>query len=152
MQQQDFDIKNFKLFQEISAGGVVVVKKDGKLHVVVIKRKKMNDHCLPKGHQDEEESLQKTAEREVEEETGFKAKILSYLGNSTYSVKSDEKKKITMRTVHWFLMEVIGGKLREPNKEVHEVKMIPIDGDFSFLTYDNDRMFIERAKEKLEKL
>ncbi len=41
------------LYQEISAGGVAVKRRDGKYCVIVVEREKMNDHCLPKGHQDE---------------------------------------------------------------------------------------------------
>lgn len=149
---QDIDAKNYDLYQEISAGGVAVKKKDDKYHLVVIEREKMNDYCLPKGHQDEGESLQETVKRELEEETGFKTKPLVYLGVFTYSVKNDEKKRIIMRTVHWFLMEIVGGEAIKPNEEVRAVKVLPIDSDFSFLTYDNDRMFIKRAREALEKL
>lgn len=145
------DVQNYELYREVSAGGVAVKKKDRKYSVVVIEREKMNDHCLPKGHQNEGESLQETAKRELKEETGFDTRPLAYLGDFTYRIKNDEKKKIVMRTVHWFLMEISSGEAREPNEEVREVKILPIDSDFSFLTYDNDRMFIERAKETLEK-
>jgi len=150
------DYKNvdpsYQLYQEVSAGGVAVRKSNDGYEVVVIEREKMNDHCLPKGHQDEGESLQETAQRELKEETGFDTKPLAYLGDFTYSVKNDEKKKIVMRTVHWFLMEVVGGEARKPNEEVREVKIMDVNSDFSFLTYDNDRVFIERSKEALENL
>src|SRR3989304_74405 len=97
---EEVDVKNYRLYQEVSAGGVAIEQKDGVYHVVVIEREKMNDHCLPKGHQDEGESFQETAIRELKEETGFDTKPLAYLGDFTYSVKNDEKKRIVMRTVH----------------------------------------------------
>jgi len=150
--QQNFNVQNYQLFQEISAGGVVILEKNGEQFIITIERKKMKDQCLPKGHQDPNESLQKTAIREVKEETGCEAQILTYLGPFTYSVKSDSNKTITIITVHWFLMKVIGGAEREANAEVKKINLTPIDGDFSFLTYDNDRMFIEKAKKVLKKL
>lgn len=148
----NLDIKNYKLIQEVSAGGVVLLKDSNETMVVTIEREKMRDFCLPKGHQDISESLQETAIREVREETGYDAEPTSYLGQFTYNVKSDTNKTITMRTVHWFLMEVIGGVERDSNDEVKRVILTPMDGDFSYLTYDNDRMFIDKAKEALKKM
>jgi len=150
--QQNFDVQNYQLLQEISAGGVVILEKNGKQFIITIERKRMKDKCLPKGHQDLNESLQKTAIREVKEETGYTTKILSYLGPFTYSVKSDNKKTIIIITTHWFLMKVIGGSKRKANAEVKKINLNPIDEDFSFLTYGNDRMFIEKAKKVLKKL
>lgn len=149
---QDLDIENYKLLQEISAGGVVVLEKDKETMVVTIEREKMKDHCLPKGHQEPGESLQETAIREVKEETGYEAKAIAYLGPFTYNVKSDTNKTIIMRTVHWFLMRVVGGSKKSANEEVKKVTLTPIDGDFSYLTHNNDRIFIEKAKEVLNKL
>lgn len=149
---QDFDVQNYKLMQEMSAGGVAIMEKDGKTMVLTIDREKMNDHCLPKGHQEQGESLQETAIREIREETGYETTPLAYLGVFTYNVKSDTNKTIAMRTVHWFLMKVVGGSEREANEEVKKVRLTPIDGNFSYLTYDNDRMFIEKAREALKNL
>lgn len=150
--QQNFNVQNYQLFQEISAGGVVILEKNGKQLIITIEREKMKDHCLPKGHQDPNESLQKTAIREVREETGYETQILTYLGPFTYSIKSDSNKTITIITVHWFLMKVIGGLERKANDEIKRIHLTHIDEDFSFLTYDNDRMFIEKAKKVLKKL
>lgn len=147
-----YDVKNYKMFQKISAGGVVLVKEDGKWMVVTIEREKMNDKCLPKGHQDEGESLQDTARREIFEETGYKAEPVTYLDQFTYSVKSDTNKTITLRTVHWFLMEANENEKKEADEEIRNVKLYPLDGDFSFLTYDNDRMFITKAQKAMKDL
>lgn len=147
--EQNFDVRNYKLFQEISAGAVCVIEKDGKINVLTIEREKMNDRCLPKGHQEPGESLQETVIREILEETGYKVSPSFYLGTFSYSVKSEEKKTITIRTVHWFLATIFETHKKEPDEEIKKVNLTPIDGDFSFLTYDNDRMFIEKAKKFL---
>lgn len=149
MDLRKLDIANYKLYQETSAGGVVLYKKGGKKYIVVIEREKVRDISLPKGHQRIGESLQKTAIREVLEETGFKAEPRTYLGSFTYVVKTS-KCTSAMRTVHWFLMEVIGGKLHKGNKEVKRVKLIPLESTFGELSYDNDRDFVKIAKEDIE--
>lgn len=147
----NLDIKTYKLYQEISAGGVAILSRAGKEHVLIIERERMNDCCLPKGHQKEGESLQETAEREVEEETGYKAEPAAYLGACTYQVKSEAPKQIVLKTVHWFLMKVQGGKGRESNEEIRKVRRVPLEDDFSFLTYENERLLIKRAKRVLSK-
>lgn len=149
MDLRELDVVTYKLYQEVSAGGVVLYREDGKDYIVAVERENVKDISLPKGHQDTGESLQETAKREVLEETGFEAKPLTYLGNFTYVVKAGEEAS-AMRMVHWFLMEVTGGKPREANDEVKKVKLIPLDSDFSELSYDNERDFIKIAKEDIE--
>lgn len=150
--EQNFDIKNYELFQEVSAGAVCVIEKDGIVNVLTIEREKMKDFCLPKGHQEPGESLQETTIREILEETGYKAEPSIYLGEFSYSVKSEEKKVITIRTVHWFLANISEGEKKEADEEVKKVSLAPIDSDLSFLTYENDRMFIDKAREVLKNI
>jgi len=57
------DILKFKIFHEISAGGVVIKQVKGTFKVLMIHRNQMNDWTLPKGHQRKNESLQETAKR-----------------------------------------------------------------------------------------
>lgn len=134
------------LFHEVSAGGVVLLQRRGKPHVLVIERARINDCCLPKGHQENSESLQQTAVREVKEETGFLAKPTSYLGNYTYSVRSGIDNRTILRTVHWFLMNTSGGQKRKPNNEIKRVRIESLDGDFSFLSYKNENKLIAKVK------
>ena len=141
---------SYKLYQEISAGGVVIVQRDGHCFVVTIERGNVKDFSLPKGHQNPGESLQDTAIREVYEETGYKAQPITYLDSFTYFVQSDKQKTITIRTVHWFFMKATNKSDRKADCEVKRVCLTPVENNFSFLTYDNDRMFIEKVKELLK--
>ena len=140
---------SYKLYQEVSAGGVVVVQRGEHCFVVTIERENIKDHSLPKGHQVLGESLQDTAIREVYEETGYRAQPIAYLDSFTYFVRSDKQKTITIRTVHWFFMKATNESNREADSEVKKVNLTSIENNFSFLTYDNDRMFIAKAKELL---
>ncbi|MFA6390973.1 MAG: NUDIX hydrolase [Patescibacteria group bacterium] len=143
--------QKYQLFQEVSAGGVVYKKEGKMLKIAIIERAAMGDRTLPKGHQDQGESLQETALREVKEETGFHAKPIDYLGKFTYSVRNEEKKKISTRTVHWFLMEYKGGAKISGNEEVKKVTWVPVDFKTSLLSHDNDKMIVHRAIKHLQK-
>lgn len=145
------DVTVYQLYQDISVGGVPIIIEDGKPKFVAIDRVVVKDTSLPKGHQDSGESLQQTAIREVLEETGFNAKPVEYLGEFTYEVKNGIQKKITMVTVHWFLMIVESGEAREANDEIKQVRLLPLDSDLSILTYENHRMFVEKAREAINK-
>jgi len=140
-----------QLYQDVSAGGVPVIIKNGIPMFVAIDRVVVKDTSLPKGHQELGESLQQTAIREVFEETGYNTDPVEYLGEFTYEVKNDVHKKITMVTVHWFLMIVKSGKPREANDETKQVRLFPFDTDLSILTYENHRIFVEKAKAKIKK-
>ncbi|MGB8191311.1 MAG: NUDIX domain-containing protein, partial [Chitinophagaceae bacterium] len=70
-------------------GGVVVKKENGKSLVLLVSSKKTGDWVVPKGHRDpkkekpsELESSEETAVREVEEEAGYVAEIVAYLGET----------------------------------------------------------------------
>lgn len=145
------NIVDYQIFHEISAGGVLIKRKNSELFFAIIERKAMEDCTLPKGHQEANENLQQTAVREVLEETGFKSAPVDYLGKFTYSVKNDDKKIKTIRTVHWFLMVHRSGKKIAPNSEVKKVKWTPIKTNYDFMTYQNDKMIVGRAIKKLIK-
>lgn len=148
MDLNKLDLKKNLVYHEVSAGGVVIVRKDNTIAVVVIERAAVHDISLPKGHRNEGESLQETAMREIKEETGYTAEVTHYLGDFTYLVKNGEA-SYAMRNVHWFLMEAVNYDPIVRNEEVKKVRLMDINSDFSDLTYDNDRDFINRAKEYL---
>ena len=141
----------YQLYQDVSAGGVPIIIENGMPKLVIIDRLAIKDTSLPKGHQKANESLQQTATREVLEETGYKVEPVEYLGKFTYEVKNEEKKKITMVTVHWFLMIVKSGRPIKENKEIKRVRRLPLDFDLSILSYENDRMFVEKARKRIGK-
>lgn len=151
MKSHLIDVTKYQLYQEISAGGVVIIIKDGKPNFVAIDRVVVKDTSLPKGHQEANESLQETAIREVLEETGYNAKPVEYLGKFTYEVKNEEKKKIIMVTVYWFLMLVQSGKPVKSNNETKQVRILPLDTDLNILNYENHRTFVKIALDRINK-
>jgi 8-oxo-dGTP pyrophosphatase MutT (NUDIX family) len=151
---KNMDILKFKIFHEVSAGGVVIKKIKGVFKVLVIHRNQMNDWTLPKGHQKKNESLQETAIREVKEETSIKAFPVKYIGCTTYKFIDEKKKVFYFRTVHWFLMECKNDKItKRKNREILEAIWKSFDNQiYHLLTYQNDRNLLKKAQKLLKKL
>jgi 8-oxo-dGTP pyrophosphatase MutT (NUDIX family) len=147
------NVKKFKIFHEISAGGVVIKKEREVVKVLIIHRNQMNDWTLPKGHQEKKESLQETAIREVKEETGIFALPQKYLGKFTYRVADKKRNIIYFRTVHWFLMTCQDKKLKKKkNKEILQVLWKPFNQKMlQSLTYQNDRNILKKARKIIAK-
>lgn len=106
----------------ISSGGVIyriVPKKQ--IEILLLYRKRTNSWHLPKGTQEKGENLEKTALREVAEETGFEAKIEKYLSKLP-SLKEDKTPKIT----HYYLMKPIK-KIADHDHEYNETKWVEIN-------------------------
>ena len=95
--------------ETVSCGGVVIHK--GKVLLLYKNQgRKYVGWVLPKGTLEEGEGLRQTALREVREEARVVAKILKYLGKTSYTFKGWDKEQhkatedIINKTVHWYLM------------------------------------------------
>ena len=86
----------------VAAGGVVLRTLDDAPHVLVVHRPRYDDWSLPKGHLDADEGPQEAAVREVEEETGVRARIVAPAGTTEHPVTLLEGS--AMKRVHWFVM------------------------------------------------
>jgi len=146
------NIQKFKIFHEISAGGVVINKEKRSVTFLMVHRNRMDDNTLPKGHQEKGESLQETAIREVKEETSILAVPQKYLGKFTYKVVDRKRNIIYFRTVHWFLMLGLSKKLnRKPNREISRVLWRPFNQKtFQLLTYQTDKNLLKKTKKLLK--
>ncbi|MDO5695200.1 MAG: NUDIX hydrolase [Eubacteriales bacterium] len=85
----------------LSSGGVVIYRGKALL-LYKYKRRRYDAWVLPKGTVEENESLEQTALREVEEETGVKAGIMAYLGFTEYDFRVPGGR--VDKKVHWYLM------------------------------------------------
>lgn len=104
----------------ISSGAVAYrVGGGGRREVLLLYRKDTNSWHLPKGTQHDGETLEHTAMREVEEETGFAVKLEKYLGKLD-SVIHRENAVIPKET-HYFIAQVSGGDAARHDEEHDEV-------------------------------
>jgi 8-oxo-dGTP pyrophosphatase MutT (NUDIX family) len=136
--------------QEVSAGGVVVKKEAGKLLVLIIKPsgQKPNEERwqLPKGlvgDKDTIERFEQAALREVREEGGVDAKVLSELTSIHYFYQWKGKK--ISKTVHWYLMEYVSGDVADHDWEVEEARFVPVQKALEMLSYESERKVVRQA-------
>ena len=137
-----------KMRKETSAGGVVMVG-----NAILLLRKYNGDWVLPKGRMKKTETLERTALREVCEESGVKGEILLYLGNIMYMLnsKNPRREKIE-KTVHWFLMSAKNMECVPLRREGFiEAKYIPIEKAINIAKYDDERKILIKAAEYYEK-
>jgi 8-oxo-dGTP pyrophosphatase MutT (NUDIX family) len=116
-----------------AAGGLVM--RDGR--VAVVHRPKYDDWSLPKGKLDPGETWEQAAVREVEEETGVRARIVAELAPSHYRDRKGRPK-----TVRWYRMDVEDAGTFEPDSEVDELRWLSPDEADGLVTYDHDRALL----------
>ena len=129
-----------------SAGGIVVRHEDGRPQLVVGSRRRERDGrawTLPKGTPKRGESTEETALREVGEETGLEVRITGVLDSIQYVfVQSGTR---IHKTVHYFLMEPVGGSLDRHDREFDEVRWIDFDEAPRVLSFETERALVAHA-------
>lgn len=133
----------------VSAGGVVYRRRENAVEVVLCGRKDPPTWNLPKGTPDLGESLVDTARREVEEETGLKVHVLGRIGLIRYRFVRDGVRY--HKTVHFYLMEPVGGALEEHDPEFDMVEWFPVAEACLRLTFDNEVRIVRRAAAMVKK-
>jgi ADP-ribose pyrophosphatase YjhB (NUDIX family) len=133
-----------------SAGGIVFRFQDSVRQLVVCRRKRErigSAWTLPKGTPIPGESLEETAVREVSEETGLQVEIRAPLDAIRYTFVQHGSR--IRKTVHYFLMEPIGGDLAGHDHEFEEVRWIPFTEAPALLSFETERALVELAARRL---
>lgn len=105
--------------KEISAGGVVYRRIDGKLQIQLI-QDRYGKVSLPKGKMEAGETIEQTALREIVEETGLEGVIISPIDQIKYQYEHHKLGKVD-KEVHYYLVEAIGGSLQAQVEEIRGV-------------------------------
>jgi 8-oxo-dGTP diphosphatase len=122
----------------LAAGGLVCRDGERGVEVAVVHRPKYDDWSLPKGKLDPGEGFEDAALREVEEETGLRCRLGRELGEASYRDRHGRPKQ-----VRYWAMTAIGGEF-EPNREVDELRWVPVREAGELLSYGFDRELVER--------
>ncbi|OGW40005.1 MAG: hypothetical protein A2Y97_09670 [Nitrospirae bacterium RBG_13_39_12] len=134
---------------QVSSGGVIFRKQGNNMEIALVAVKGGTVWCLPKGLIDKGEVPEKTAIREVAEETGLKGRIVEKLGDITYWYYVKEENARCKKTVHFFLMEYEGGDISNHDHEVDDASWFTVDEAMEKASYKGERDVIGKAREKL---
>lgn len=113
-------IKPKSVGEELTAGGVVVCKRNGEVLIALTRETNFPDFVLPKGHVEKGENLEQAAIREITEEAG--------LNNLTLICKLGVKERLDFKkeywkTTHYFLF--IGDCTSSPSVEWFSINNLP---------------------------
>lgn len=111
--------------KEISAGGVVYKHEDGLLFIQMI-QDRFGKMTLAKGKMEPGETIEQTALREIEEETGLKGAITENapLKVVNYQYESPQL-GVVDKEVHYYLIEAKEGLLQAQIEEISGVEWFP---------------------------
>ena len=135
--------------REFSAGGVVVRRLKGEWVFAAIRPagKKPGLWALPKGNIAPGEKPDATAIREVEEETGVQARLVTKLGDVRY-VYTWAGERI-FKVVSFYLLRYSSGRLGEilpeMRVEVDEARWLPLAEGPKLLAYGGEKQMVEKA-------
>jgi 8-oxo-dGTP pyrophosphatase MutT (NUDIX family) len=135
--------------REFSAGGVLVRRLRGRWVLAAIRPagREPPVWALPKGIIDQGEKPDQTALREVAEETGIEARLVTKLGDIRYVYTWAGER--VFKVVSFYLLRYRRGRLGEiaPEQrvEVAEVRWLPLEEAPGLLAYKGEREMAERA-------
>jgi 8-oxo-dGTP diphosphatase len=146
--------------KEVSAGGIVFKKQDGRVFVLMIlprKRDMKDKHytpawTFPKGWVGDhgKETVEQTALREVREEGGVNGNIVTKLGVAKYFFNWEGEN--VAKLVHHFLIEYTDGSTDDHDNEVTESKWFDLEEAGKILTYKTDKEIFKKAEKELNKI
>ena len=144
------DQKTWPVRNATSYGGVVVRDAPGGAEVALIRPASADDKqvwALPKGAKEPDESGEQAAVREVREETGLVADVVERIDTITYWFAWAPERVRYKKSVHFFLMRLVGGDVRPDPVEVAEVRFVPLDRAHKEASYTSERKILKAAAE-----
>jgi 8-oxo-dGTP pyrophosphatase MutT (NUDIX family) len=154
------------MVREISAGGVVIRKRDGiwwmaaieppgdqlEVEAKVITKERKTVLALPKGLVDPGEKAVETAFREIREETGIEAELITKLGDIKYVYsRSWGDGQRVFKIVSFYLMRYRSGRINqiatEMRIEVARALWVPLEEAAKLLAYKGEKQMVRRALE-----
>jgi len=132
---------------EKSCGALVYRRQGDKLQLLILRHRMGGHWSFPKGHVESGETEVQTALREVKEETGLTIRLFEgFREQVAYSPRPGIKKDVV-----YFLGFAEDSRTTPQEEEISEIRWIDQDQTYQFLTYDNDRRLVQRAKRHIKR-
>ena len=157
------------MVREFSAGGVVLRRWSGEWQIAAIEPQKEGSErassrrrsvrkvvlALPKGLVDAGEKPDQTAIREVLEETGITASLITKLTDIRYVyVRSWGDQERVFKIVSFYLLRYVSGSIDdvtpEMRVEVRHALWLPLEEANRKLAYNGERQVVRKAQEYLK--
>jgi len=129
--------------RDVSSGGVITRIEGSTIEVVLVGRARPERWSIPKGTPITGETLEETAMREVREETGLSVRILERLGDITYWFSARGVRH--HKTVHFYLLEEVGGKMEDHDWENDFVEWVSADDALQRMSFASEISIVEKA-------
>ena len=130
----------------VSAGGVVLAEPRPDAPVALVAHRSVRgtlQWTLPKGAQEEGETVTQTAVREVREETGLEAELIGPLDTIDYWFVWAPEKTRYHKFVHYFLMRAVGGDFAEHDHEMEEAAWFEPAQARRRMSFANERKLLD---------
>lgn len=127
---------------EKSCGAIVYRKSHGNTEILLIRHVRSGYWSFPKGHAEPGETEEETARREIKEETGLDVFVdTGFRETVTFSPRRD-----TTKTVVYFVARAMRQEVTPQVEEISDIRWVTVDKANKLLSYDNDRLIVNRAK------
>jgi 8-oxo-dGTP pyrophosphatase MutT (NUDIX family) len=136
-------VSGLRTARATSAGGVVHRVVDGRVEIALVHRREPRLWALPKGTPNAGETIEETAMRETREESGLEVRVEAPISAITYFFVRGRTR--FHKTVHFFLMEAIGGDPALHDHEFDEVRWVELDEALRLMSHATERSVVEEA-------
>jgi 8-oxo-dGTP pyrophosphatase MutT (NUDIX family) len=137
---------------QTSAGGVVFRRHAKKIEIALISVGTKPRWQLPKGLVNEGESTEAAALREVREETGLTADMVTLIDKIDYWFYANHRGQRLRyhKFVYFYLMRFVSGEVQDHDHEVHEARWVELSQALAMLAFKNEQVVVVRAREMIE--
>lgn len=119
------------------------------VEIVLVGRSHPGIWALPKGTPKTGETFEQVAVREVQEETGLKVRLITYIGSISYFFIRDKVR--FQKQVRHYLFEAVGGDTTLHDAEYDRVEWFSFPEAYRRLTYQNEVNILSQAEEILQR-